>query len=202
MCVAISPFPWYRSKRCHSLSANRQTKNAHALTRPNLGPELDKTIFDKDDRGFIPTTPRGVCLRLELAKTNNQLLLPPAPSGLSQTTMTVTLTAIKAVVACSTVAMASTVLVPCSAGTRVYSLSVYSGYWVDGLIMRCTGDSDEQTIPPQFNDDPGGAKEEDFCAGTGGMKSIEWGVPEDLNFIMTHVTITCVDNETYHLANE
>ena len=116
--------------------------------------------------------------------------------------MTVTITGFKAIVVCSSVTVASDVVVPCSAGARVYSLSVWSGFWVDGLVVRCTGDDEEHTIPPDFYDHPGGVEEEDMCAGTGGVESIEWGVPKDFNYLMVYANITCVDNETYYLANE
>ena len=116
--------------------------------------------------------------------------------------MTLTTAAFKAFAVYSTVAVASAVFVPCSAGARVYSLSVWNGYWVDGLVMKCTGDGDEQTIPPEFNDHPGGEESEEICAGTGGVERIEWGVPNDFKFIMVYVNITCRDNETYQVANE
>ena len=116
--------------------------------------------------------------------------------------MTVAVTSFNAVVIFSMVAVVSASLAPCSAGTRVYSLSVWSGFWLDGLVMRCTGDGEEQSIPPDFNDHPGGEVSEEICAGTGGVDRIEWGVPSFFNIIMVYVNITCRDNETYQVANE
>ena len=116
--------------------------------------------------------------------------------------MTVAVTSFNAVVIFSMVAVVSASLAPCSAGTRVYSLSVWSGFWLDGLVMRCTGDGVEQTIPPEFNDRPGGKEEEEICAGTRGVKSIEWGVPGFFEYIMVYVNITCLDNELYNFATE
>lgn len=110
-------------------------------------------------------------------------------------------TALMAIVTSSaSVTIASGINVPCAAGTRVYSLTVWSGYWLDGLVMRCTGDSDEQTIPPGFNEQPGGENAEGICAGTEGVRSIEWGVPDGL-YGMVYLNITCLDNETYHFSN-
>lgn len=96
---------------------------------------------------------------------------------------------------------ASGVNVPCSAGTRVYSLTVWSGYWLDGLVMRCTGDSEEEPIPSELNDDAGGSDVEGICAGTEGVKSLEWLVPTAIDSVMTYVNITCLDNATYEFAN-
>ena len=116
--------------------------------------------------------------------------------------MTVAVTSFNAVVIFSMVAVVSASLAPCSAGTRVYSLSVWSGFWLDGLVMRCTGDGEEQSIPPDFNDHPGGEESGEICAGTGGVESMEWGVPDLYNMIMVYVNITCRDNDTYQVANE
>ena len=93
----------------------------------------------------------------------------------------------------------SGVLVPCPTGTRVNSLTVYSGNWLDGLIMRCTGDNDELTIPEEFNDAPGGVKEEGICAGTGGVQGMRWDIPQ--SSIMVYLNITCMDNSTYQFAD-
>ena len=141
-------------------------------------------------------------LDMEFLLIHRQSLPPHRATGLSSAAMTVTMTAFKALVIYSTVAVAFGVLVPCSAGARVYSLSVWSGFWVDGLVMRCTGDGVEQTIPPEFNDRPGGKEEEEICAGTRGVKSIEWGVPGFFEYIMVYVNITCLDNELYNFATE
>ena len=67
----------------------------------------------------------------------------------------------------------SGVNVPCPAGSRVYSLFVWSGHWLDGIYVRCTGDSDEQAIPDEFDEDPGGGEDADICAGTAGFQSID-----------------------------
>ena len=128
------------------------------------------------------------------------IIYRPPPRSYSPTAMTVTMTAFKAIVVCS-VAEASAVLVPCFAGARVYSLSLWSDFWVDGLVVRCTGDGEEQTIPPDFNDHPTGVEEEEICAGTGGVGSIKWGVPGYFDHIMVYANITCLNNDTYHLAN-
>ena len=69
------------------------------------------------------------------------------------------------------------------------------------MVMRCTGDDEEEIIPPDFNDHPGGVEEGDICAGTGGVKSIEWGVPDTSSHLMVYLNITCMDNETYHFAH-
>ena len=108
-------------------------------------------------------------------------------------------TALSVIAFCSVV-VASGDYVPCSAGTRVYSLNVWSGYWLDGLIMRCTGDGKEQIIPPDFYAELGGGERQGICAGTGGVQSIEWGVPDRV-YGMVYLNITCLDNETYHFSN-
>ena len=107
---------------------------------------------------------------------------------------------LRAVLACFTAAIASGVNVPCPAGTKVYSVSVWSGHWLDGLIMRCTGDSDEEDIPEEFNDDPGGDEDADICAGTGGVQSLQWEDPVDYAVIL-YLNITCLDNQTYQFAD-
>ena len=109
-------------------------------------------------------------------------------------------TALSFMAFCSVFVIVSGVNVPCFAGTRVYSLDVWSGYWLDGLIMRCTGDKGALTIPPEFNDVPGGEEQEGICAATGGVQNIEWGVPDRL-YGMVYLNITCLDNETYHFSN-
>ena len=101
---------------------------------------------------------------------------------------------------CSVFVIVSGVNVPCFAGTRVYSLDVWSGYWLDGLIMRCTGDTEAQTIPPEFTDAHGGEEHDGICARTGGVQSIRWGVPDRL-YGMVYLNITCLDNATYHFSN-
>lgn len=82
----------------------------------------------------------------------------------------------------------------------MYSLTVWSGEWLHGVLMRCTGGSEEHALPPEFNDYPGGTETEDVCADAGGVQSIEWGVPQDF-LVMVYVNITCLDNETYHFVN-
>ena len=89
----------------------------------------------------------------------------------------------------------------CSLGTRVYSLTVWSGYWLDGLVMRCTGESDENYyIPEELKDDPGGEEEGDICAGTAGVQSIHWNLPNAAD-VLVYLNITCQDNETYQFAD-
>ena len=110
-------------------------------------------------------------------------------------------TALTAIVVARAVSIASSVNALCPAGTRVYSLTVWSGHWLDGLVMRCTGDSDEQPIPSELNEDPGGSEVDGICAETAGVKSIEWLVPADRESVMTYVNITCLDNEIYRFAN-
>ena len=108
----------------------------------------------------------------------------------------------RAAVACSVVSMASGVYVPCPAGTRVYSLSVWSGGWLDGLYMRCTGGSEQHAIPAEFNEDPGGDAFDGICAGTGGVHSIAWDIPSDSGHLrMAHGNITCLDDATSFFAD-
>lgn len=110
-------------------------------------------------------------------------------------------TFLKLIVICSaSVAISSGINEPCSTGTRVYALTVWSGHWLDGLVMRCTGDGEEETIPQEFNDNPGGEQAGSICAGTGGVQSMEWGVPKSY-YVMVYLNITCLDNQTYHFSN-
>lgn len=98
--------------------------------------------------------------------------------------------------------MTSGDLALCISGTRVHSLSVWSGYWLDGIYMRCTGDGGEVVIPPEFNVDPGGGEEGDICAGTAGLESIQWHhTTTQSNDVISYVNITCLGGEIHHLAD-
>ena len=101
---------------------------------------------------------------------------------------------------CATTLIASSVHVPCPAGTRVYSLSVWSGKWLDGMYMRCTGDSDEQAIPTDFNENPGGDKYDGICAGTAGVQSIAWDIPTTSDGRIVHGNVTCLNSTTHFFA--
>ena len=115
--------------------------------------------------------------------------------------MTAARTALTAIVIGYVINTPSGVNVQCPAGTMVYSLSVWSGHWLDGLYVRCTGDSDEQAIPDAFDEDPGGGEDADICAGTAGLQSIEWLIPSEHENLISYLNITCLNNETYRFAD-
>ncbi|CAM9864532.1 unnamed protein product [Scytosiphon promiscuus] len=104
--------------------------------------------------------------------------------------------------------------VTCASGTRVYSLTVWHGTFLDSIDVRCTGVDQEQLEVPDghsdwTNDDVGGGADEDVCASTAGIKSIEWSqvwVPGLVSFgeyppTVAGVNVTCADGEEYRFAD-
>lgn len=124
-----------------------------------------------------------------------------SPSPYSQAAMTLVGALLKAVVVCSAFARVSSINVPCPTGTRVYSLSTWSGHWLDGVVVRCTGDSDDQTIPPDYNQEGGGAEDGNICAGTEGVQSIEWSSSSFGEGVVVYVRITCLDGTSTLVAD-
>lgn len=102
----------------------------------------------------------------------------------------------------------------CTPGTRVFSLTMWHGSFLDSIGVRCTGAEQEQLEVPDGlsdwgNDDVGGGADDDVCASTAGVKSIEWtpvlfaGLESfgDSPVTVAGVNITCMDGEEYRFAD-
>lgn len=110
--------------------------------------------------------------------------------------------ALRAGVIAFAVPIASGVNVLCPAGTRVYSLTVWSGGWLDGMYMRCTGGGEQKAIPSEFDEDPGGDNHDDICAGTGGLRSMKWDIPSASDHpVMVYGNITCLNDKPVFFAD-
>lgn len=99
-------------------------------------------------------------------------------------------------------------LAECLAGSRVFGISVWHGVWLDGLDVTCTGGDGQFQVPEDYYDfadsNLGGARtDEDVCANTAGVLSIEWDMGQWFaHTVVQNVIITCMDGAQYTFAEK
>lgn len=92
----------------------------------------------------------------------------------------------------------------CPAGTWVSSLTAWSGAWIEGISMTCTGGSQLGPFPREYGG--GGRMTPGICGGTDGLQSLTWSRTEPLrelgsNSAVVHINATCLGGESFLFAN-
>lgn len=92
----------------------------------------------------------------------------------------------------------------CPTGTSVSSLTAWSGAWIEGISLTCTGGIQTEPIPLEYRG--GGRMMPGICGGTDGLQSLTWARTEPLwelssNNAVVHVNVTCLDGESFLFAN-